>query len=80
MTDEEIRKAYWATTFRSLGDIVHLIEDVAQPQHTREDPHSGDCWDIASGVVGHASFFERYLEARITQEPNAIDKVNETGH
>lgn len=31
MTDEEIRKAYWATTFRALGDIVHLIEDVAQP-------------------------------------------------
>ncbi|MGB5717822.1 MAG: sialidase family protein [Gammaproteobacteria bacterium] len=79
MTDEEIRKAYWATTFRALGDIVHLIEDVAQPQHTREDPHSGDCWDIANGVVGHASFFERYLEARITQEPNAIDKANETG-
>ncbi|MGB5178454.1 MAG: hypothetical protein WBP44_06970, partial [Gammaproteobacteria bacterium] len=78
-SNEELRKAYWATTFRSLGDIVHLVEDVAQPQHTRADPHSGDCYDIVSGIVGHASFFERYLEARVTQEANAIDKVNETG-
>ena len=78
-TNEQLRNAYWATTFRSLGDIVHLVEDVAQPQHTRADPHSGDCYDIVSGVVGHASFFERYLEARITQGNNAVDKVNETG-
>ena len=78
-TNEELRNAYWATTFRSLGDIVHLVEDVAQPQHTRADPHSGDCYDIVSGIVGHASFFERYLEARVTQEANAVDKVNETG-
>ncbi len=78
-TNEELRNAYWATTFRSLGDIVHLVEDVAQPQHTRGDPHSGDCYDIVSGVVGHASFFERYLEARVTQDKNAVDKVNEAG-
>ena len=78
-TNEELRNAYWATTFRSLGDVVHLVEDVAQPQHTRADPHSGDCYDIVSGIVGHASFFERYLEARVTQDKNAVDKVNETG-
>src|SRR3990172_2285227 len=28
---KDIRNAYWATTFRALGDIVHLIEDMAQP-------------------------------------------------
>jgi len=37
---EADRKAYWATTFRALGDVVHLIQDMAQPQHTRNDPHS----------------------------------------
>lgn len=30
----------WATTFRSLGDVMHLLEDMGQPQHTRSDPHS----------------------------------------
>jgi len=31
----------WATTFRALGDRVHLIQDMVQPQHTRNDPHAG---------------------------------------
>jgi hypothetical protein len=35
-----VRKKYWATTFRALGDILHLNQDMAQPQHTRNDPHS----------------------------------------
>ncbi|MCE7950624.1 MAG: hypothetical protein DYH18_05885 [Xanthomonadales bacterium PRO7] len=30
----------WATTFRDLGDVVHLLQDTGQPQHTRNDPHS----------------------------------------
>ena len=31
----EDRNKYWATTFRALGDVVHLLQDMAQPQHTR---------------------------------------------
>jgi hypothetical protein len=30
---EEIRKAYWATTFRAIGSVLHHIQDMAQPQH-----------------------------------------------
>jgi len=33
--DQAERHKYWATTFRALGDIVHLVEDMAQPQHTQ---------------------------------------------
>ncbi|MGH8042947.1 MAG: hypothetical protein ACREPN_13005 [Rudaea sp.] len=29
----------WATAFRSLGDVAHLLQDAAQPQHTRNDRH-----------------------------------------
>lgn len=43
-TDREIaaveRQYQWATVFRDLGDVVHLLQDTAQPQHTRNDPHS----------------------------------------
>lgn len=28
--------------FHGLGHIVHLIEDMAVPEHTRNDPHMGD--------------------------------------
>jgi len=38
--DSRERTFRWATTLRSLGDTVHLLQDMAQPQHTRLDPHS----------------------------------------
>jgi hypothetical protein len=66
---EDERNAYWATMFRSIGDVVHLLQDAAQPQHTRNDAHSG--LGCASGTdtcaFGHASFFENYLAARTLQ-------------
>lgn len=57
-TTETDRKTYWATTFRALGDILHLNQDMAQPQHTRNDPHSG-----VPGF-GHKSVYEAYIDAR----------------
>ena len=70
--DEAERKAYWAATFRTLGDTVHLVQDMAQPQHTRLDKHSGlacpnPILQIDVCVGGHASFFENYLKARTLQ-------------
>jgi hypothetical protein len=64
--DEAERKAYWATMFRAVGDVVHLLQDAAQPQHTRNDTHSGLGCVPGTGacVIGHASFFEYYLAAR----------------
>ena len=39
--DMTTRKAYWATTFRALGDVLHLNQDMAQPQHARNALASG---------------------------------------
>jgi len=39
--DADDRLYLWATTFRALGDVLHLLEDGGQPQHTRNDPHGG---------------------------------------
>ncbi|WP_132973198.1 hypothetical protein [Thiogranum longum] len=62
---EAFRKAYWATTFRALGDVMHLIEDMAQPQHTRNDQHSGLCFPFVQDVVtGHKSVYEDRMKAR----------------
>ena len=52
------RMYLWATTFRSLGDVVHLLEDTAQPQHTRNDPHS-------FLQTGEQQAFESYTNARV---------------
>jgi hypothetical protein len=55
-TPEQLRKIYWASTFRSLGDVVHLLQDQAQPQHTRNEGH------------GYSNKgYEEYIDARATQ-------------
>jgi len=33
------RHQAWAGMFRDLGHIIHLIQDLAAPSHTRNDPH-----------------------------------------
>jgi hypothetical protein len=32
LTEEGQRRAYWATVFKSLGNVLHLLQDM-QPQH-----------------------------------------------
>lgn len=56
--DSKTRLIYWATLFRSLGNVVHLLEDAAQPQHTRNDPHSAI-------NTQEQQAFEAYTNARI---------------
>jgi hypothetical protein len=63
--DEQGRQAYWATTFRSLGDVLHLNQDMAQPQHTRNEPHSGKYCFTLSCPAGHTSVYEKYINARV---------------
>jgi hypothetical protein len=56
--DSEDRMILWATMFRSLGNVVHLLQDAAQPQHTRLDQHAGINSDESQA-------FEGYTNARI---------------
>jgi hypothetical protein len=49
-----------ALLFRALGHVIHLLQDVAQPQHTRQDPHSG----CVEPIGGHSSWYEKYIETR----------------
>ena len=37
--DEGERQDYFAKTFRSVGQLMHLVEDLASPPHVRNDPH-----------------------------------------
>lgn len=62
---KEVRDAYWATVFRSLGDVVHLVQDMGQPQHTRNEAHSP-----ANALVqgDHITVFEALTEQRARGE------------
>lgn len=62
------RRKYWATTFRALGDALHLNQDMGQPQHTRNEPHSGKVCLVGRVCVGgHTSVYEKYMKARTLQ-------------
>ena len=67
---EALRYAYWATVFRSLGDAVHLLQDMAQPQHTRWDLHGGRYCLLSICLVGHPSYLESYVEAKVAGAPS----------
>ncbi|HDZ62057.1 MAG TPA: hypothetical protein ENH40_02795 [Nitrospirae bacterium] len=38
-TEDETRDKYFAKTFRSVGQLMHLVEDMSVPLHTRNDVH-----------------------------------------
>ena len=64
----QVRDRYTALMFRALGQVLHVVEDMAQPQHTRNDPHA-DCAEGVSWLVGGHSWYEEYIEARALRRP-----------
>jgi hypothetical protein len=60
--DAQERLFRWATTFRSLGDVIHLLQDGASPQHVRNDPHS------AVGTSTEQQAFEKFTNARVLNQ------------
>jgi len=51
-----------ATTIKSIGHVIHLLQDTAQPQHTRNDAHGPPYLAPLSAVDG---LYEQYTEARV---------------
>lgn len=54
---KEDRDVYFAKTFRGLGHQMHLIEDLAQPDHVRNDSH------IVDSLFESNLYGSYYLEA-----------------
>jgi hypothetical protein len=67
-SSSQIREKNTALMFRGLGQVLHILEDMAQPQHTRNDPHA-DCADEVSWLVGGHSWYEDYIEAKTLGRP-----------
>jgi len=65
-TRQKSRQQYWTTAFRALGNVLHLNQDMAQPQHTRNEVHSGiACLQTVHACpTGHTSVYEKYIDAR----------------
>ena len=65
-TTEEDRNKYFGLTFQSLGQVIHHPQDMAQPQHVRNDTHimaGEDCtWYQKPFIklVENPSLYEQY--------------------
>ncbi len=59
------RSMRWATTLKSVGQVIHLVQDMAQPQHTRNDSHGPPIAGLLSFSSRSDGTFEAYTEARL---------------
>ena len=61
-------------TFYALGHVIHLVQDLAQPQHTRNDAHAPSYWGLSGGDTAPFEIYcDKYFTtvAQITNLPLA---------
>src|SRR5690606_6807050 len=70
LTDENnlSRSFSWGKTFRSLGQVIHHIQDMAQPQHVRNDAHIDRQYFNFIGVDYRNPFYDLSLYEVLTLE------------
>jgi hypothetical protein len=60
------RSTDWGRTFQALGHIVHHLQDMGSPQHTRGDAHcnASACASLSALGAYRPSAYETYFEQR----------------
>ncbi|MES2353741.1 MAG: hypothetical protein V4568_04915 [Pseudomonadota bacterium] len=54
------REQYFGLTFEALGHVIHHVQDMAQPQHTRLDNHLNLGWTQQELPIENRSRYEEY--------------------
>jgi len=44
--DKLTRETHYAKTFRALGQVMHLVQDMSVPEHARKDIHLGSDYEL----------------------------------
>jgi hypothetical protein len=56
------RDTDWGLTFQTLGHVIHHLQDMAQPQHTRNDPHCPEAFCAVAHLLVKGIYKERGYE------------------
>jgi hypothetical protein len=64
--DSGIRRNFWHTSLKSIGHVAHLLQDAAQPQHTRNDRHNPGPLIPFGGTTSARRMMEFYANFRVT--------------
>jgi len=72
------RKKFFGLTFQTLGHVIHHLQDMAQPQHVRNDPHC-DSWicQAVAAATGSALFYAPSQYEKYTNLDDAGDSRNQ---
>ncbi|MDA8240533.1 MAG: hypothetical protein M0Z67_09210 [Nitrospiraceae bacterium] len=83
-TNKAIRDDYYGKTFRSLGQLTHLVQDLSVPAHVRDDAHV-----LTISALGNYQYYEKWVKANadiggLSAHPvffdlNALSKANSLG-
>lgn len=65
----------WATAIKSLGHVIHLLQDTAQPQHVRNDLHGPPLTALVTGDGAADAAFEAYTNYRVIRDYGAANAV-----
>lgn len=63
---QALRDTYFGLMFRGLGHLVHHIQDMAQPQHVRNDIHCDKEASRLCSASDNPSHFEKYTDKHRT--------------
>ncbi len=71
--DSNIRMNLWSTTLKSLGHVIHLMQDQASPQHSRGEPHNHTCVKPAEFISQDFATrtYENFINYRLVFRFNA---------
>jgi hypothetical protein len=68
-----IRDAELAQTFVGIGHVIHLLQDMSQPSHVRDDAHLEDAY----GSIGNWRYFERLENWAKVNNITALNYMNQ---
>jgi hypothetical protein len=78
--DPAARAASYSQMFQSLGPVIHHLQDMGQPQHTRNDSHFHE--PFIPSMVTPGGFYEEYTNSPaspLTYTPSGINALVSAG-
>jgi len=76
--DDNLRNHYLAMAYRSLGETMHLLADMAQPAHVRNDSHPYSEpieQGVNAGIVKKVAANEAYMNVDFNANPDDMFKA-----
>lgn len=77
--DQNTRNTYFSQTFRGLGQLMHLVQDLSVPEHTRDDFHPFGGYEgwVANprNNVDISSYSPVFFDLNALGQPNPLASV-----